>query len=243
MSKDSNRQIVMERLRDARKRRDNESGTVPSDLRVEPPATAAPLVSGSSLPVVPDDPLTRPGRFARNLEMASGVCHRTTSDAAATEALLAIVRDRDASVILRSEDDLVIRLLEGVAGGFELLGPNADRDDLMRADIGVSRATLGVSEYGTIMLESGDALGRFGAPTERNRLVSLVPEVHIAILAASDLVGTWDEALAATRRKDGHPPPTVTFATGPSRTADIELELVLGVHGPRAQHVILMEHL
>ena len=146
-------------------------------------------------------------------------------------------------MVFRSEDDLVIRLLEGVAGGFELLGPDAARSDLMRADIGVTRATLGVSEYGTIMMESGDAKGSFGKPTERNRLASLVPEAHVAVLAASDLVGTWDEALAASRRTHGHPPPTVTFATGPSRTADIELELVLGVHGPRAQHVILLEQI
>jgi L-lactate dehydrogenase complex protein LldG len=65
---------------------------------------------------------------------------------------------------------------------------------------------------------------------------------HIAIVAASDLVETWDDALTTMHRRPDGPPPTVTFATGPSRTADIELELVLGVHGPRAQHVIVLEH-
>ena len=242
MSAESERDIVLERLRRARRRREEEASTAGSIPGIEPPAIAAPVASDSSIPIDPDDPSTRVERFARHLEVANGVCHRTTSDAAAMEALSAIVRDRDASVVVRSENDLVIRLLEGVTGGFQLLGPDASRKEIMNADVGVTRATLGVAEYGTIVLESGDEPGVLGPPTERNRLAGLIPEAHVAILSASDLVGTWDEALDATRRQDGLPPPTVTFATGPSRTADIELELVLGVHGPRAQHVILLEH-
>ena len=99
-----------------------------------------------------------------------------------------------------------------------------------------------MAEYGTILMTSGDAAGAGGSPTERNRLAGLLPDTHLAILVASDLVSTWDEALEQVADRPSLPP-TVTFVTGPSRTADIELELVVGVHGPRRQHVVLLEHL
>jgi len=68
--------------------------------------------------------------------------------------------------------------------------------------------------------------------------VSLVPPVHIAILDASRIVETLGEALALLR-KDDEISPAVTFITGPSRTADIELTLAIGVHGPRELYVII----
>ena len=242
MSDESDRSIVLERLRTARTAREAMGASDGLRPAVEPAAIAAPTPSTEPRTVTTEEPVARIPRFARGLELVNGVCHRATSDAAAAEALLSIVRDRQASVIARSDDELVIKLLEGVAGGFVLLSPGATRTELLGADIGVTRATIGIAEYGTIMLESGDAAGHLGRPTERNRLAALVPEIHVAVLAASDLVDTWDEALASSRRPGGGPPPTVTFATGPSRTADIEMELVLGVHGPRAQHVIVLEH-
>lgn len=242
MNENSNRSRILDRLRSARAAREAVMAADHSRPEVEPPAIAAPVVPPSSSATDTDDPSVRLARFARGLELVNGVCHRTTSDAAAAEALLSIVRDRQASIVVRSDDELVIGLLEGVAGGFALLSPGATREELLNADIGVTRATRGVAEYGTIMLESGDASGRRGPTTEKNRLAALVPEIHVAVLAASDLVDTWDDALESSRRPDGAPPPTVTFATGPSRTADIEMELVLGVHGPRAQHVVLLEH-
>ena len=165
-----------------------------------------------------------------------------TSDEGASEALLAILRDRGASIVVRSDDELVVDILEGVAGGFRLAGPDAPRATLLAAELGVTRASLGIVEYGTIVLASGDQNGKARQMTERNRFAALLPEAHAAIIFATELVETWDDALARSRGSDGLPPPTLTFATGPSRTADIELELVLGVHGPRSQHVILLEH-
>jgi L-lactate dehydrogenase complex protein LldF len=205
------------------------------------PAIAVTVTEASTTP--PADPITPPDRhdlidrFATALERVQGACHRSTSDDGAIEALRAIMRDRGVRRVVRSDDPLVRSLLEGVVGGFELLGPDADRARILDADLGVTRAAAGVAEYGTIVLPTGAS-----PTTERSRLAALLPEAHVAIIAASDLVDTWDEALAAMRDRPDGPPPTVTFATGPSRTADIELELVLGVHGPRAQHVIVLEH-
>lgn len=185
----------------------------------------------------PGDVRTAIDAFATALEQVRGACHRATSDEGATEALRAIVLDRGVRRVVRSDDELVRSILEGVAGGFELLGPDADRLEMLEADLGVTRAAIGIAEYGTIVLPTGEAPN-----SERSRLAALLPDAHVAILRASDLVNTWDEALRRMHDPRKGPPPTVTFATGPSRTADIELELVLGVHGPRVQHAIVLEH-
>jgi L-lactate dehydrogenase complex protein LldG len=71
-------------------------------------------------------------------------------------------------------------------------------------------------------------------------LVSLVPPVHIAIVRASQIYRTLSEVLSLIR-KDKEISPAVTFITGPSRTADIELTLAIGVHGPQELYVIIDE--
>jgi len=105
--------------------------------------------------------------------------------------------------------------------------PNAK--DIFGFDVGISNAQAGIAETGTLVLDSA---------YERHRLVSLVPPVHIAIVNASSIVETLAEALALLR-KDREISPAVTFITGPSRTADIELTLAIGVHGPQQLYVIV----
>ena len=179
--------------------------------------------------------------FSEQLELVSGICHRTSSTLAAADALRAIISDHRAQHVMRSDDPSVISLLEHVVGTFKLATPDSPREVLLACDIGVTTAELGIAEHGTIVLPSGHAdLGR-----ERTRMAALLPKVHVALLRGSDLVGTISEAIALFRSTGTNQrplPPTVTFATGPSRTADIEQELVLGVHGPHSQHVILLEH-
>lgn len=105
--------------------------------------------------------------------------------------------------------------------------PNAH--DIFDFDVGVSSAQAAIAETGTLVLDSS---------CERHRLVSLVPPVHIAVVNASSICETLSDALALLR-KDKEISPAVTFITGPSRTADIELTLAIGVHGPRELFVIV----
>jgi L-lactate utilization protein LutC len=105
--------------------------------------------------------------------------------------------------------------------------PNAH--DIFEFDVGISNAQAGIAETGTLVLDSA---------CERHRLVSLVPPVHIAIIKASAIVETLGEALALLR-KDKEISPAITFITGPSRTADIELTLAIGVHGPQQLYIIV----
>jgi len=100
-------------------------------------------------------------------------------------------------------------------------------DDL----VGITSAYCAIAETGTLMLLSGS---RTPATT------SLLPETHIALVAARRIVRTMEEAWALMRAEHGLPPRAVNFVSGPSRTADIEQTLTLGAHGPYRVHVVLV---
>lgn len=94
----------------------------------------------------------------------------------------------------------------------------------------VTGAVAGVAETGTLMLASGP-----GSPTTLNFL----PDNHIVILRADQIVGPYEDAWDRLRAA-GAMPRTVNFVTGPSRTGDIEQKIQLGAHGPRRLHIILV---
>ncbi|HEY2508712.1 MAG TPA: LUD domain-containing protein [Streptosporangiaceae bacterium] len=106
--------------------------------------------------------------------------------------------------------------------------------DLDRFDGVITRAAVAIAETGTIILDSSQGQGR--------RAISLVPDYHLCIVAASQVVHLVPEAVA---RLAGHQTPPsagrpLTWISGPSATSDIELERVEGVHGPRTLEVILV---
>jgi L-lactate utilization protein LutC len=105
---------------------------------------------------------------------------------------------------------------------------------LMSADIGLTTADYAIADTGTLVLVSG---------SEQHRLVSLVPPVHVCLIDSGRIVARLPDLLAraAERFRSAIPPQAMTFITGPSRTADIELSLTLGVHGPRELHVLLYQ--
>lgn len=110
----------------------------------------------------------------------------------------------------------------------------ANADDL----VGLTGAFAGVAETGTLMLISGPE-----SPTRNNFL----PDNHIVVLRAEQVVPTyeegWNRLRALKTLTDGKftMPRTVNFITGPSRTADIELKIELGAHGPRRLHILIVD--
>jgi L-lactate dehydrogenase complex protein LldG len=122
----------------------------------------------------------------------------------------------------------LVDLLGGT--GLSLVSPSA-LWPTRRADAGVSVARLGVAETGSVLLAS----------TAGDRRVELCVDVHLVLLDAATLVPTLDPAFAALRELSARPPAYATLVSGPSRSADIERQLTIGVHGPRALHVIVLE--
>ncbi|HEX5883434.1 MAG TPA: lactate utilization protein [Pyrinomonadaceae bacterium] len=166
--------------------------------------------------------------FKRNLESVNGHCILTTD---VTDALRQIITDLKGRRIAISDDPNVERWLRLTDLEIEELGIAPNAQDIFRFDIGISTAQAAIAETGTLVLDSAH---------ERHRFVSLVPPVHIAIVDASRIVETLGDALALLRSKN-EISPAVTFITGPSRTADIELTLAIGVHGPQELYVIIKE--
>lgn len=108
-------------------------------------------------------------------------------------------------------------------------GPS-DGSDL----VSVSHAVAGVAETGTLVLTSGP-----DNPTTLNFL----PDNHIVVVRAADIAGDYESVWGKLRRSHGkgEMPRTVNFVTGPSRSGDIEQKLLLGAHGPRSLHIIVVE--
>ncbi|MFC7096100.1 LutC/YkgG family protein [Halobaculum marinum] len=135
--------------------------------------------------------------------------------------------------------DAVAAVLDPPAVGVSLpdgldLPPSVVTDptpaDLDAAATGVTAASLGIADYGTVVL-AADAAG--------SEQVSLFPERHVVVLRATDLVPGMREAVGALgdRLRDGA---SAVLATGPSATADMG-DLVIGAHGPREVDVVLVE--
>lgn len=108
-----------------------------------------------------------------------------------------------------------------------------DLEKIERADMGISEFELGVAELGSLFQDASDL---------HTRLVSMLPPVHLALLRTSALVETFAEALEVIEKVyDGQLPPYLSFITGPSKTADIERELTIGVHGPETLIILCID--
>jgi L-lactate dehydrogenase complex protein LldG len=109
-------------------------------------------------------------------------------------------------------------------------GPEAlSPADLDSCDAVVTRATVAIAETGTIVLDGSAGQGR--------RAISLVPDYHVCVVEAEQVVHVVAEAVA---RLAGSATRPLTWISGPSATSDIELERVAGVHGPRTLDVIVV---
>ena len=172
--------------------------------------------------------------FKKSLEVVSGHCIIAHGEMEVVDALTRTIArlqqtKHRARAIAISDAPMVDRLIRQTDLEIDELAIAPDAHEVFRFDVGISTAQAAIAETGTLVLD---------AATERHRLVSLVPPVHIAIIDAAWIYHTLGEALAFVHR-NAQINPSVTFVSGPSRTADIELTLAIGVHGPQELYVIV----
>ncbi len=110
--------------------------------------------------------------------------------------------------------------------------PALSSEELNAVDAVLTNATVGIAVTGTIVLDHTEGQGR--------RALTLVPDLHVCVLTADQIVGDVPEAVArlGSSVAAGRP---LTWVSGPSATVDIELIRVHGVHGPRTLRVVLVE--
>ncbi|MEP6850262.1 MAG: lactate utilization protein [Acidobacteriota bacterium] len=188
----------------------------------EPPLTdmafSAPILAGSKGLI---------GRFRTNLESVGGECIVASNDIEASSHLRDLIARLSVKRAAISDSDLVRGIL-GPVEGVEFVEEAAAKE-LFDCDVGITGAQFAIAETGTLVLVSD---------SERSRLTSLIPPIHVCVLRSSDIRQTMREILDLTKVDLST---VLTFITGASRTSDIELTLAIGVHGPRELHVIIVE--
>jgi len=174
-------------------------------------------------------------RFAAAAGKVGAVVHEAGSREAALHLVAELAVSQGARGLVAADAALAEGLARAAPG---LPVPDAEREpgSLLTADWGVCWAVCGVAETGSIIvhLDPPDA-----------RLTTMLPPVHAALLPDSAIVESLQDGLLVTRdrvlrlQREGRPS-YLSWVTGPSRTADIERVLTIGVHGPRELHVILV---
>jgi L-lactate dehydrogenase complex protein LldG len=148
-----------------------------------------------------------------------------------------------AEELCQAKQEKIIAAPELTPAEFEMLAGGCDdsgfscinsgmRSQLAGVDIGFTHANLGIAETGTLVLN---------CPGEELRLATMVCEYHVCVLSKSKIVKDAFEAEEQMRQFMNETPNYTAFITGPSRTADIERVLTIGVHGPLELHILLVE--
>lgn len=200
--------------------------------------------AGGLTPAGPVDGEALAARFTRELERLTGVVHRAAGDTPAIGIVLDLLQQRGVSRVLAWDDDRLgvpglgpaLRAAGVTVESCWLPATAAERTArLLEIDdvpVGLTGALAGLADTGSLALVSGPG---------QARIASLLPPVHIAVLQTRQLLASFADLLAT------HPDvcdlgSNLIVITGPSRTADIEMTLTRGVHGPGEVHVVLIEN-
>ncbi|MBW4497755.1 MAG: lactate utilization protein [Oscillatoria princeps RMCB-10] len=216
MSENSDRESVLGKVR-AALRREGEA--------VAPPPPASARVT----PRVAGDVPAELQLLLAEIERVGGKTRRIAGEGDLRAALAELVAAEGVRKATAWETPVLQELgVSAMLGdlGVEMVSPDAEKELLAGCDLGVTGVDMALPETGTLVLRSSEL---------QPRLVSLLPRVHLAILGAGVLHAGLHEVFGEVKN-EGY----CVFVTGPSRTADIELTLTIGMHGPGALYVWLL---
>jgi len=170
--------------------------------------------------------------FAEMVEAAAGSAEILPDASHVPAAVAALLRKHNLPMQVRRGDDPRLAALPwGNERTLEVSTGPSDGHQLAS----VSHAFAGVAETGTLIMASGP-----DNPTTLNFL----PDTHIVVVNAKDIAGDYEAVWARVREQFGTDslPRAINMITGPSRSADIAQILILGAHGPRRLHVLVIAH-
>ncbi len=172
--------------------------------------------------------------------------HRASGVEEAIGYIESVARNSEATNVVRSAQDVFDQIpVDAALANLGLKVTTVLRDDanprealreeIRQSGIGITGADYALAETGSIVI-----LPRRGL----SRLVSLVPPIHIALVRPEDLLESLDDLFLLRRleyhQRGGEMGSYLNFITGPSRTADIEMTIVEGVHGPKEVHMVIL---
>ena len=165
--------------------------------------------------------------FAENFTGLSGKFSFCLDEKEFAGQLQQLVVTKKLSAIFCSETEMKLKLAKN---GFD----NFLSNDISTCDASITGCELLIARTGSLLMSSAQLSGR---------TVSVYAPIHICVAYTNQLVYDIKEGLQVIRQKySGKLPSLITLATGPSRTADIEKTLVVGVHGPGEVYVFLIEN-
>ena len=189
-------------------------------------------------------------RFQHEFERVGGTFYRVATLHALPDLIARIARERDAHRVVTWHPSALgtdVSEALGARGLQARIMPPASLDaaddrqrlraEIAQADVGVTGADVAIAETGTLVLLSGSG---------RPRSTALLPPYHVALFDRHALVDSLEHLGVLLEAWHDGPSPASRGAaihciTGPSRTADIELTLTRGVHGPREVHAVFIE--
>ena len=175
------------------------------------------------------------GRFSESLQASKGEVHHVDTLADAWQRLDHVLADLDVATAVVNQTpplDAMDWSQHWPDVDWHVVGQTegALRDFCTTADVGISSAEAALAETGTIAISSGAG---------QSRLATLLPPVHVALVPTDRLVA---DIFSWVADRPSPFPANLTFVSGPSKTADIEQTLAVGVHGPKRFIVILFSH-
>ncbi|MBI4560403.1 MAG: lactate utilization protein [Candidatus Rokubacteria bacterium] len=188
-------------------------------------------------------------KFREEFERVGGAFYHATGKEEALQTICRIAKERSAQRVitwatsplgaelgsrLRAEG---LEVMEEAPGGIGEVERPGFRQASAQADIGITGVDLAVAETGSLVVISGPG---------KARSASLLPPYHIALFGKEALVETLEQLGVIFEAIHRDPDrsmsaASISFITGPSRTADIELTLTRGVHGPKEVHAVFIE--
>jgi len=176
-------------------------------------------------------PQARIELFCAMARQVAATVERVAGEEAVPAAVTAYLRSRNLAARVRMGGDRRLKQMPWVdERALQVRHGPSDGSD----EASVSHAAAGIAETGTLALFSGK---------ENPTTLNFLPDHHIVVIDAADIGGDLEAAMRTIRARygKGEMPRTVNFITGPSRSGDIEQKLLLGAHGPRALHIIVVD--
>jgi L-lactate dehydrogenase complex protein LldG len=220
------RDVILERIRTALKEVAHDEYGAAREGAMQPPEPVIPRAYRQTDNAPRDEIIAR---FVERIGEYKATVRATTTVALPREIAMAVARHGVERLVV--PPDLPTSWLPAGVTVLRDEPPFAPltNETLDTADGVLTACALGIAQTGTIVLDAGPGQGR--------RALSLIPDYHLCVVRAEQIVGIVPEAIAALASQSHRP---LTFISGPSATSDIELNRVEGVHGPRTLEVLVV---